>query len=156
MLRLGLPIALLWLLVDQASKWWIVNHVMDPPRMIPVTDFFNIVLGRNTGVSFGLFGAAPPWLLVTFTAAVVAALIVWMSRAETRLTAIGLGLIVGGAFGNLADRLRHGGVTDFLDFYVGGWHWPAFNLADVGIVCGVGLLLLESFVPGKRSEPVRT
>lgn len=154
MLRLGFPMAIFWLVVDQASKWSIVNYVMDPPQIVPVTSFFYIVLGRNTGVSFGLFGAAPPWLLVTFTAAVVAALSVWMSRAETRFTAIGLGLIVGGAFGNLADRLRHGGVTDFLDFYVGRWHWPAFNLADVGIVCGVGLLLLESFVLGNRSEPL--
>ena len=156
MLRLGLPIALFWFVVDQATKWWILNHVMDPPRVIPITGFFNLVLGRNTGVSFGLFGDAPPWVLVAFALAIAAVMVVWMARAESRLTAIGLGLIIGGAMGNVLDRLRLGGVTDFLDFYIGQWHWPAFNMADVGIVCGVGLLLLDSFLPSKRAEPSRT
>ena len=156
MLRPGFLVAFLWFVVDQTSKWWIANHVMDPPQVIPMTGFFNLVLGRNTGVSFGLFGDAPPWMLVAFTATAVLALFVWMSRAETRPTGIALGLIVGGAIGNVVDRLRHGGVTDFFDFYVGQWHWPTFNMADVGIVCGVGLLLLESFPPAKRAEPFRT
>lgn len=128
---------------------------MDPPRVIPITGFFNLVLGRNTGVSFGLLGEARPWVLVAFATAVIVVLIIWMSRAENRLTAGALGLIVGGAVGNVLDRLRHG-VTDFLDFYVGQWHWPSFNMADVGIVCGAGLLLLESFLPGKQTEPSRT
>ena len=156
MLRLGLPIAFLGFAVDQATKWWILNYVMDPPRVIPITGFFNLVLGRNTGVSFGLFGEARPEVLVAFAIAVVVILIVWMKRAENRLTASALGLIAGGAVGNVLDRLRHGGVTDFLDFYVGQWHWPSFNMADVGIVCGAGLLLLESFLSGKQTEPSRT
>jgi signal peptidase II len=128
---------------------------MDPPRVIPITGFFNLVLGRNTGVSVGLLGEARPRVLVAFATAVIVVLIIWMSRAENRLTAGALGLIVGGAVGNVLDRLRHG-VTDFLDFYVGQWHWPSFNMADVGIVCGAGLLLLESFLPGKQTEPSRT
>lgn len=147
MLKLGLPIVFLAFAVDQASKWVILNLVMVPPQVIPVTGFFNLVLGRNTGVSFGLFSDAPPWVLVAFTTAVVFGLLIWIQRADSRLTAVALGLIVGGALGNLVDRLQHGAVTDFLDFYLATHHWPAFNLADVGIVSGVGLLLLESLLP---------
>ena len=152
MLKLGLPLALLGFLLDQATKWWILNHVMDPPRVIPVTGFFNLVLGFNTGVSFGLFGEAPAWLLMAFILPMVAGLLVWMTRTDSRLTAIALGLVVGGALGNLLDRLRHGAVTDFLDFYVGAYHWPAFNFADVAIVSGVGLLLIESVLAREETK----
>ena len=152
MLKLGLPLALLGFLLDQATKWWILNHVMDPPRVIPVTGFFNLVLGFNTGVSFGLFGEAPAWLLMAFILPMVAGLLVWMTRTDSRLTAIALGLVVGGAFGNLLDRLRHGAVTDFLDFYVGAYHWPAFNFADVAIVSGVALLLIESVLAREETK----
>lgn len=147
MLRLGLPIAAALFLIDQVSKWWIINSVMQPPRVIPVTEFFNLVLWHNTGVSFGLFGDTSPWMLMIFTLAMVIGLIIWLMRAANRLTAIALGLIIGGALANILDRLRHGAVTDFLDFYVAAYHWPAFNLADVGIVSGVSLLLLESVWP---------
>ena len=152
MLKLGLPLTLLSFLFDQATKWWILNHVMDPPRVIPVTGFFNLVLGFNTGVSFGLFGEAPAWLLMAFILPMVAGLLVWMTRTDSRLTAIALGLVVGGAFGNLLDRLRHGAVTDFLDFYVGAYHWPAFNFADVAIVSGVALLLIESVLAREETK----
>ena len=152
MLRLGLPIALGGFFLDQATKWWILNHVMEPPRVIPVTGFFNLVLGFNTGVSFGLFGEAPAWLLMAFILPMVAGLLVWMTRTDSRLTAIALGLVVGGAFGNLLDRLRHGAVTDFLDFYVGAYHWPAFNFADVAIVSGVALLLIESVLAREETK----
>ena len=152
MLKLGLPLTLLSFLFDQATKWWILNHVMEPPRVIPVTGFFNLVLGFNTGVSFGLFGEAPAWLLMAFILPMVAGLLVWMTRTDSRLTAIALGLVVGGAFGNLLDRLRHGAVTDFLDFHVGAYHWPAFNFADVAIVSGVGLLLIESVLAREETK----
>jgi len=125
---------------------------MDPPRVIPVTGFFNLVLGFNTGVSFGLFGEAPAWLLMAFILPMVAGLLVWMTRTDSRLTAIALGLVVGGAFGNLLDRLRHGAVTDFLDFHVGAYHWPAFNFADVAIVSGVALLLIESVLAREETK----
>jgi signal peptidase II len=149
MIRLGLLAAISWFVVDQATKWWIVNHVMVPPRVIPVTDFFNIILGRNTGVSFGLLGGMSQWLLVALASAVLVMLLIWMSQATSRIVVLALGLIAGGAIGNIVDRLRLGGVTDFLDLYLGEWHWPAFNMADVGIVCGAGLLLAESVIFGK-------
>lgn len=145
--KLGLSIAFLALAADQASKWVILNHVMAPPQVVPITGFFNLVLGRNTGVSFGLFGDAPPWMLVAFTLAMVAGLLVWMKAADNRLTVVSLGLIVGGALGNLIDRLQHGAVTDFLDFHAATYHWPAFNLADVAIVVGAALMILESVWP---------
>ncbi|KAB2775302.1 signal peptidase II [Brucella anthropi] len=152
MLRLGLPLALGGFFIDQATKWWVLNHVMNPPQVIPVTGFFNLVLGFNTGVSFGLFGQAPAWLLMAFTLAIVAGLLVWIHRSDSRLTASALGLVVGGALGNLLDRLRQGAVTDFLDFYIGSYHWPAFNLADVAIVCGGGLLLVESVLARGKTK----
>ena len=162
MMRTGAPIAASRLILDQATKWCILAVVMDPPRVVPVTSFFNLVLGRNTGVTFGFLGTAPVWSLVVVGLAMIGFMLVWMMRADDRKTAIALGLIIGGALGNLVDRLRHGGVTDFLDFYVGTWHWPAFNVADVGIVCGVSILLLNALVsnnkrgrgkPGPRDGP---
>jgi len=129
---------------DQLSKWWVIQ-VMEDHTEIPVTGFFNLVLGRNTGVSFGLFNEAPPWLLVGITLAIVLMLLVWASRERQSITGVALGLIIGGALGNMLDRLRHSGVTDFLDFHIGGIHWPAFNLADTAIVLGVLLLLFDTF-----------
>jgi signal peptidase II len=128
---------------DQLSRWAI--QVMEGHTEISVTGFFNLVLGRNTGVSFGLFNEAPPWLLVGITLAIVLMLLVWASRERQPITAVALGLIIGGALGNMLDRLRHSGVTDFLDFHIGGIHWPAFNLADTAIVLGVMLLLFDAF-----------
>lgn len=151
MLQVGAPVALLWFAVDQATKAWALHSLADA-RGIAVTGFLNIVLVHNTGVTFGMFSAAPPWLLLSVMLAMVAMLAVWMSRAPTRTSAVALGLVVGGALGNIADRMRHGAVTDFLDLHMGTWHWPAFNAADVGIVCGVAVLLLGS---GARTPPAR-
>lgn len=155
MLRIGLSVAALWLIVDQATKWWILNQIMNPPTVIPITSFFNLVLGYNTGVSFGVLAGVPAWVLLLVGIAAVSALLIWMVLAEDRNTTIALGLIIGGAAGNLVDRYRQGAVTDFLDFYVGSWHWPAFNMADVGIVSGVGILLLNALVPAKATGKPR-
>lgn len=141
--------------LDQATKWWVAEVVMRPPRLIPVTPFFNLTFHRNTGVSFGLFagnGEAGQWVLVAVALAVVALLFAWMARAERAWVGAALGLIVGGALSNVVDRLRHGGVTDFLDLHYAGWHWPSFNLADAAICVGVGLLLLDGFLGGRRDE----
>lgn len=118
---------------------------MNPPATISLTPFFNIVLGWNTGVSFGLFGGlgVPAWIFVAFAIAMSAALLVWLGRANVPFVRVAIGLIVGGALGNATDRLRRGAVPDFLDFHLGNWHWPAFNMADVGVVCGTSLLMLH-------------
>lgn len=148
MLRYGLLLATAWFALDHGTKWWIREKVMNPPRDVPVTGFFNIVLGHNTGVSFGMLGGAgvPPWALSLLAMAIATGLIVWLGRTRDTLVATALGLLIGGALSNGIDRLRNGAVTDFLDFHIAGWHWPAFNMADVGVVCGAALLLLDSFV----------
>jgi len=135
------------LAIDFVTKWLIVNLVMVPPRTIEIAPFFNLTLGFNTGVSFGMFRELffeRPLLLAGISAVMVAGLLVWAIRVEKRLETISAGLIAGGAAGNVLDRLRQGAVTDFLDFHVGDWHWPAFNMADVLIVIGVVLLITGS------------
>ena len=145
--RLGFLIASLVLLSDQLTKWWMLVEVMKPPRMIPLAPFLNIVLVMNPGVSFGMLGSAPQWVgwgLVVFALAIVAALSIWLRGVTERLLAAGLGLIVGGAVGNVVDRIRFGAVGDFLDLHWGDFHWPAFNVADSAITVGVVLLVLDA------------
>lgn len=143
----GLALAAAVVILDQLSKWWILDVVMQPPRVIEVAPFFNLVMGWNRGVSFGLFNSDSSvnvWLLPLVVVAVTAALAVWLWRAERPWLGIGLGLVIGGAVGNLVDRLRFGAVADFLDLHAFGWHWPAFNVADSGITVGAAIILLES------------
>lgn len=151
----GVIIAVSVLVLDQVTKWWILYEVMQPPRAIEVTSYFNVVLAWNRGVSFGMFSSANeygPYLLTGLALAIVLALGIWLYKAETRITALALGLIIGGALGNVIDRVQFGAVVDFLDFHVMGYHWPAFNVADSGICIGATMLILESlFQPGKSS-----
>src|SRR5205085_844626 len=90
------------------------------------------------------------WTLAMFSGNIAAALIVWLLRTRDRLVVTGLALVIGGALGNTLDRIHHGAVTDFLDFHLADWHWPAFNMADVGVVCGAAFLMLDSFVRQDR------
>ncbi|MBV8889528.1 MAG: signal peptidase II [Alphaproteobacteria bacterium] len=117
----------------------------------PLTSFFNLVLTCNRGVSFGLFNsiggdrAGLHDAVVTVLAGlVVLGLIYWLTRVSGRLLGIAIGLIIGGALGNIIDRVRLGGVVDFLDFHIGAWHWPAFNVADSAICIGVAAMVLEN------------
>nr|WP_314070777.1 signal peptidase II [uncultured Roseococcus sp.] len=153
----GAAMAALALALDQATKWWALTELMDPPRVVPVTSFFNLVLGRNRGVSFGLLSAdhpAAPWLLSSLALAIIAGLVVWTTRDRRPGMAASVGIIAGGALGNVADRLMHGAVTDFLDFHAAGYHWPTFNLADTAIFVGVALLLLVSERGNRRARQV--
>lgn len=137
--------ALLVLALDQATKAWALIALLDPPRILPVTPFINLVLGRNRGVSFGLLSAdhpATPWLLSAIAVAVITGFAFWTRHQRRPGTAAAVGFVTGGALGNVVDRLRHGAVTDFLDFHAGGYHWPAFNLADTSIFIGVALLMV--------------
>jgi signal peptidase II len=145
--KAGLILAGLVIGLDQLSKWWIVARVMDPPQIIELAPFFNLVMAWNRGVSFGIFNQASAWnvpILTVVTLAIVAALVLWLRKAETRWVRLALGLVIGGALGNLIDRLRYGAVADFLDFHAFGWHWPAFNVADSAISVGAALLILDS------------
>lgn len=150
--RFGLLLALAILVADQILKGWIVEEVMNPPRVIEVTPFFNIVMVWNRGISFGLFNSGSSLnalILPILALLIVALLLYWLWRAEGRLAPTALGLIIGGALGNVIDRFNYdGAVADFLDFHVAGYHWPAFNLADAAICVGAFLFVLESLFGG--------
>ena len=152
--RNGLTLALAVLVIDQTTKWWIVFTVMQPPRVIPVTPFFNLVMGWNRGVSFGMLdseSSATAWILSLVALAISAALGVWLYRSDRLRVALGIGLVIGGAVGNVVDRVRWGAVADFLDLHWAGYHWPAFNVADSAITVGAAVLILDSlFVREKK------
>lgn len=146
-LAIGLVIAAVVVGLDQLTKWWIVEIVMTPPRVIEVTSFFNLVMGWNRGISFGLFNNDSPlnsWLLPLVIFLIVCFLTVWLLRARDGLVCMALGLIIGGALGNFIDRLRYGAVADFLDVHAYGYHWPAFNVADAAITVGALVLVWDS------------
>ena len=152
-LRVFLPVCAAILIADQTSKWIVVDLVMIPPRVIEITGFFNLVMVWNTGVSFGLFSGNASWVLIVFTGAITAGLGVWLLRADGCWLPVALTLVVGGATGNLIDRVRYGAVADFLDFHAAGWHWPAFNIADGAITIGASMLLIDALA-GRRGMPV--
>lgn len=143
-LALGLGIASLVTVLDQAAKWYVVAVVMQPPRAIELTDWLNLVITWNRGISFGLFsGQVMPYVLTGVALAVVALLVVWLVYDSRMSAACWLGLVIGGAVGNVIDRLRLGAVADFIDVHAGAWHWPAFNVADSAITIGVTLILID-------------
>ncbi len=159
MLRFGLSVAIIVLILDQATKWYVLEWVMQPPRIIEVTGFFNIVMVWNPGISFGFLGGGTsewqPWLLSAFGTIVAGGLLVWMYVAGLgRLASLGVGLIVGGALGNVIDRLRYGAVFDFLDIHAWGWHWPAFNVADAAITVGVVALIVDAVLNERREKRI--
>ena len=149
-MRLGLAVALVIVIADQIIKWWAISLLAEQPYGIEVLPFFNLILVWNQGISFGIFGGGlmPPWLLGGVALAVALALVIWLRKAETRLLAATIGLVIGGALGNVVDRFRFGAVADFLDFHWAGYHWPAFNLADAAISVGVVILLLDALLIG--------
>ncbi|HEX4194644.1 MAG TPA: signal peptidase II [Stellaceae bacterium] len=148
---LGLVIALVVIVLDQASKAWIVGFFSERggEPVAVLAPFFNFVLTGNRGMSFGLFNNNDAMNTAVFTglaAVIVIALLVWMRRANNSVIRLALGLIIGGAIGNVIDRLTRGAVVDFLDFHLGNWHWYAFNVADAAICLGVIALLLDGLL----------
>jgi len=155
--RLGWALAGSVLVLDQITKVLILGLFSGSPRAIEVLPFFNLVLAWNKGVSFGMFdglGDWGPWILVGLALVISVVLARWMMKAESRLNVMSLGLIIGGAVGNVIDRVRFGAVVDFLDVHVSGYHWPAFNVADSAITVGAAILILDSLFFG--SEEIKT
>ena len=144
----------LWLslaiiIADQISKTLMVNW-LDLYERVAVLPFFNLTLAHNTGAAFSFLAGAggwQRWFFVLLAVVISAVLVIWMKRlaVTARLEAISLALIIGGAIGNVIDRLIYGYVIDFLDVYVGSYHWPAFNIADSAICIGAVLLIIDSF-----------
>ncbi len=160
MVRLGLITMALVMLLDQALKLWLL-FVFDLAARGPVrvTAFFDLVLIWNKGISYGLFqqdGPLGQWVLLALVAVAVGLLGLWLLRATSRLVALSLGLIIGGAVGNAIDRLAYGAVADFVLLHLTtasfSFKWYVFNLADAAIVAGVAGLLYDSFAPHKRSS----
>lgn len=143
------------LVADQVSKQLLLGFLLKAGAIVPVIDgFFRLVIVWNRGISFGLLGgdqAVPPWVLSGVAIAVCIGLFVWLRRTDRPLTGWGIGLVMGGAIGNVIDRARWGAVFDFADFHIGRWHWPAFNVADIGITLGAAALVIGSL----RSAPSR-
>ncbi|MBI1209761.1 MAG: signal peptidase II [Azospirillum sp.] len=152
---LGLVVAAIVIILDQAVKWWMLTVVMQPPRPIEVTSYFTLVMAWNRGVSFGMFAGETtfmPYLLIAVALGIVGLMIAWLLRTSSLMVALSLGLVIGGALGNVIDRIRFGAVADFLYFHLGDWYFPAFNIADSGISVGVGLILINSLfsAPDRR------
>ena len=152
-----LGVSLAVIVADQATKA-AIHAALGPGEQIVVTGFFSLVLAYNTGAAFSFLAGADGWQRWLFAAiAVVASMvIVWLlRRGGSKAFCLGLALILGGALGNLWDRLTLGKVVDFLLFHYAGWAYPAFNAADSAITVGAGLLILDSFRHGKPDDGTR-
>lgn len=145
----GLGMLFLIFLLDQISKYCILNIVNLPQKgSVPVIPFFNFTMVWNRAITFGMLGQFGSWGSVIFSVSafvIAASLFIWMIRARKIWVIMSLGAIVGGALGNILDRLRFGAVVDFIHFHVAGWSWYVFNVADSAIVCGVIILLIDAF-----------
>lgn len=151
----AMAIAAIVVVIDQVTKAMAI--LLLSTKTIGVIPFLNLRLGFNRGVSFGLFASDSEWAavaLIAVTSFVILAMVIWLIRVGDRVEGWALGGIIGGALGNLVDRIRQGAVTDFIDVYIGTWHtwhWPTFNIADVAITCGAGILLLAGFLGDRAS-----
>ena len=151
----GLAVALVCLLLDQISKWWVLNifGLVERGR-VHILPHFDLVFVKNKGVSYGMFSQdsmAGQWFLIAFAAIAVVVMAVWLIRSQARLVAASLGLIIGGAIGNSIDRALYGGVVDFISLYGFDFYWYVFNLADTAIVAGVVGLIYDSIFANRKN-----
>ncbi len=152
---IGLSIACIVTILDQLSKYLVLNYVLGTYNYIKVWPFFNVVNAWNTGVSFSMFssnGNAGTIVLSIVALLIIAMMLWWLKNEKSLPTKIALGMIIGGALGNVIDRLRFGAVFDFLDFYIIDYHWPAFNLADSMICIGAAIILIDGICNAKKGE----
>lgn len=148
MKRSYLIIAVAVLVLDQLTKYWAAATLVR--GSISIAPFLKFTLVHNTGAAFGFMSSASGWQNIFFMAVAALAsvlIVVMLWRLQDRWVGTGLALILGGALGNLVDRVRHGYVIDFIDVYYGTWHWPAFNIADSAITIGAVLLIVDAFKP---------
>ncbi|MGB5451226.1 MAG: signal peptidase II [Sedimenticolaceae bacterium] len=157
MLRL-LWISVVVVVLDQLSKFWMLAS-FDEYEVLTVWPVFNLTLVFNTGAAFSFLsdaGGWQRWFFVAIGVVVSAVMVVWLGKlqARERLTAYGLAFVIGGAIGNLIDRVWLGKVVDFLQWHWQDWYWPSFNLADSAITLGVVLLLIDGLFPARGSKDV--
>lgn len=141
-----IAIVLATLIIDQLHKLYTMEMLHNIGRPIEITSFFNIVLVWNSGISFGMFqnSANGQFIFSCLAIIIVILLFFWLKKTDSNLKIASIGLITGGALGNVVDRIHFGGVADFFDFHIAGYHWPAFNIADIAIFIGAIILSLES------------
>jgi signal peptidase II len=153
-MRKWLALALTVLVLDQVTKY-AIRQAFALHETVQITPFFNVVLVYNTGAAFSLFADAAGWQRAFFItiALTASAWITWLLRkhASQTLFCLALSLILGGAIGNVIDRVLYGAVVDFLDFHAAGLHWPAFNVADSAISCGAVLLIWDAMRPNRKA-----
>jgi len=156
--RFGVLVAVLIFIADQATKFYVLYGLnLEFAGMIPVMPFVDFVLVWNRGISYGLFQQHQDfgrYLLVALSFGISIGLGIWLNRTKDRILALAIGFLIGGAAGNIVDRLIYGAVVDFVLLHWGEWRWYVFNLADAAIVAGVALLLYESWL-GNGSGAVR-
>jgi signal peptidase II len=155
--RLGAAVVAVTLILDQLTKLWLIfGFDLGSRGLVRLAPMLDLVLTWNTGISYGLFSGVGRWVLFGVTLTAVALLAIWLARAGSRLAAVALGLIIGGAVGNAIDRLAYGAVVDFVLFHIttANWQfrWYVFNLADAAIVAGVAGLLYEALFPGRAAK----
>ncbi len=159
-LRFGLAIAAAVLIADQASKFVVLQVLnLSPGDKLSVLPFFDLVLTYNRGISYGLWPQDSDlgrYVLIAISLAAACLFVVWLGRSGSRLVALALGLLIGGAIGNAVDRLIHGAVVDFVSLHAFGWHWYVFNVADSAIVAGVVGLLYDAVFGGATKRPPST
>jgi len=154
MIYFGLGVAASVITIDQLSKFAVMS-ILAPYQGLPVTPFFNLVLVLNTGITFGFFASDDSftrWTLIVLALIISLVLLRWLASSEGRYVSTALGMIIGGALGNVIDRLIHKAVVDFLDFHLYAWHWPAFNIADSAIIIGVILFVLSSLLERRQHD----
>ncbi len=173
---IGFGLIPILVLLDQLSKWIVLEKIFRPKTDILISEnslgffdwltsterldfitvdvlpFFNLTMVWNQGVSFGLFQSDNPWPLIIVALIISAIFAVWLWRSKSWVEAMSLSMVIGGAIGNVIDRLHFGAVADFLDFYVKGWHYPAFNLADSLITVGILILVVYSLFFDKSNK----
>ncbi|MBI1262042.1 MAG: signal peptidase II [Rhizobiales bacterium] len=157
---LGFAVAIAALAADRLHKMWMLDvYDIGSRGKVVVTPFFDLVMAWNKGVSYGLFQAETDLgriLLMLFALAITVGLSLWLARIAHPLIAIAIGLVIGGALGNVYDRFAYGAVADFFSFHAFGFYWYIFNVADIWIVMGVGLIVLESFFPAAFGQKSAT
>ena len=161
---IGFGLILDFIILDQISKWmvlefffkdeiggetlglfeWLTSTERLPFVRLEMLSFFNLTMVWNEGISFGLFQSGNPWPLTIIALIIVTIFSFWLTRTKSWVEAISLSMVIGGALGNVIDRLHFRAVADFLDFHVMGWHYPAFNLADSFITIGIVILVMNS------------
>jgi len=143
----GLIIAVISLILDQLNKWYMINVINISDNPTEFGPFLNLVMVWNTGISFGMFHGSEYGSIVfsVVSTIIVIILLFWLAKTDSLFNSVSIGLIIGGAVGNIVDRIRYGAVADFFDFHIAGYHWPAFNVADVSVSIGAIMLCIGSF-----------